>query len=164
MLDMSNWIVREARPDDAAGIAAVHVQGWLETYEGVLDEEVIRRNTVLSEREAQWHGWLADPQGQRVLVGEIDGRIVGFSVAGPARDEDAPVPLEFQTLYTLAETHGSGLGHALAEVLGDEDAYLWVVRGNPRAMKFHRKLGFEIEEPPVYRHNESDVRMVRVRS
>lgn len=57
--------------------------------------------------------------------------------------EIAPEP-ELVKLYTLARTHGTGLGSALLEAaVGEHEAvYLWIMSGNERAERFYRRHGF----------------------
>jgi len=38
-------LIRAATPTDAAGIAAVHVQSWRDTYAGLLPDEFLARMT-----------------------------------------------------------------------------------------------------------------------
>ena len=46
-------------------------------------------------------------------------------------------------LYVLAEHHGSGAGQALLEaVIGDNPAFLWVAKDNPRARRFYERNRF----------------------
>lgn len=49
-----------------------------------------------------------------------------------------------QTLFTMPEAHGTGLGNALLEATlpDDEPAFLWVMRRDPRAVRFYAKHGF----------------------
>lgn len=38
---MPEGIVRAARPDDAAAAARVHVEGWRETYRGLVADDIL---------------------------------------------------------------------------------------------------------------------------
>lgn len=86
-----------------------------------------------------------------VLAGAADGSLVGFASVceGPQEWERQFVPdlapeLELVKLYTLAGTHGSGLGERLlhAAVGSSDPVYLWIMSGNARAEAFYRKHGF----------------------
>lgn len=82
------------------------------------------------------------------------GNVIGLAVAqdGPEwwerpHDDDFVWPATNRTLsslFTMPEAHGTGLGHALLEAAlpDDEPAYLWVMRRNPRAVRFYAKHGF----------------------
>lgn len=114
--------------------------------------------------------FLGAPGRQVVLAFEAgephgDGRGHGARAEGPAEAQrpvgfaaacQGPQPWELQfvpdiapepelvKLYTLARTHGTGLGSALLEaVAGVRGAvYLWIMSGNARAERFYRKHGF----------------------
>ena len=89
-----------------------------------------RRRTALDR--AQPRSGCPDPgPGDRVFF------------AGPARDEDAPTPLELGAIYVRAKWWGSGLGDRLLDVaIGKEPASLWLLEGNGRAKAFYRRHGF----------------------
>jgi GNAT superfamily N-acetyltransferase len=49
-------------------------------------------------------------------------------------------------LYVRASTYGTGVGFALLqEAIGDADAYLWVLDGNDRAIRFYERQGFRCD-------------------
>jgi len=132
--------VRPATVDDADGIAACHLGSWRETYSGLLSPAFFA--TRSGERfTANWRRQLGE--GADVAVAEVDGRVVGFAVGGPSRDQPPVRPLELHTLYLRAAQHGSGLGQALLDAaVGDRPASLWVAAENPRAIAFYRRNGF----------------------
>jgi hypothetical protein len=68
---------RSATPEDAVGIATVHVQSWRETYTGLIPEVVIGRHCMES-RLPMWQRVLADGQVVVCVVEDETGRIVGF--------------------------------------------------------------------------------------
>ena len=176
------WTVRPATLDDVDGLSRVHRQSWRETYEGHLRDEVIEHFETPGVREGQWTGVLSNlSENAVVVVAEQDGKIVGFAHAihhptlseatsgGRAQmhDETAEVaPREWylSTLYTLASTHGTGLGKALLDAsIGDKPAFLWHSEGNARAERFYEREGFRPEEPPQRRWEAEpfDIRLVR---
>jgi len=139
--------VREARPDDAAGIAEAHVLSWQACYRGQMPDEVLD-NLVVADREKQWSSILEKgSSGIGVFVGEVDGRIVGFSSCGPAGGDHAvPGAGELSSLYLLPEWWGRGLGaelHASAighlKDQGHKVAMLWVLTANDQARHFYEK-------------------------
>ncbi len=69
-----------------------------------------------------------------------------------------------QTLFTMPETHGTGLGAALLDaVLPDgEPAYLWVMRENPRAQRFYAKHGFAPDGYTLRTDGWGDMDMIRM--
>ena len=102
-------------------------------------------------------GWTTASGLSCALGAHIDGaNPVGFALSRPGPldwERDMPVaPLpegskELTQLYTLAHTHGTGLGQALLDaVLGPkEPAYLWFIVGNTQAVRFYEKNGFRVE-------------------
>jgi ribosomal protein S18 acetylase RimI-like enzyme len=77
------------------------------------------------------------------VVAEAGGELVGFSVVGPGRDEDAPAPTELYAIYARATWWGSGLGQLLWDAVDpDEPCSLWVLEANDRARAFYRRNGF----------------------
>ena len=56
---------------------------------------------------------------------------------------ECSVDLQLHHIYTLDRSHGTGLGQSLLELaIGSHDAYLWILRGNPRAERFYHRNGF----------------------
>ncbi|CAQ01385.1 putative acetyltransferase [Clavibacter sepedonicus] len=129
-------------PDDAEGIAEVHVRSWQETYAHLLPAEYLAGLDVAARAE-QWRGTLASSAAAPPFVALDGDRIVGFALAGPARDEDPPRPFQLYAINVVASAHGSGAGQALIDAaVGDSPAYLWAADDNPRAEAFYRRNGF----------------------
>lgn len=144
--------VRDPVPEDADAMGRVHVEVWQRSYRGLLpdalldelDQEgraVMWRRT-LEERAAGAEG--ARHRGRTVVAVErSSGDLVALAAGGPARDEDAPLPLELYMINVAPEHHGTRLADLLVEaVVGDRDCYLWVLEGNARAAAFYHRLGF----------------------
>jgi len=45
------FTVRSARPADAAGMARVHVEGWRQTYRGLMTDEILDAPDFVDRRE-----------------------------------------------------------------------------------------------------------------
>lgn len=145
------FLVRAAVPEDAAGIASVHVAGWQVGYQGLLPGTLLSRLSV-EERTARWHVTLTEPsQGAvRTVLAEEDGSVVGFASVGPSRDEDAGNATgELWAIYVHPDHWGSGAGHALHQSAmqllrdaGRTAATLWVLAGNERAALFYARHGW----------------------
>lgn len=153
---LPEYEVRRAGPEDAAAYARTHVKTLRETYAHIMPEEfhqryestldqVIERHRTRLEQESsdrcRSRSWVAiDPAGA----------VVGIAAAGPRRDVEwqrdappSPIELELHHLYTLAATHGSGLGQRMLDAaIDDRAAYLWILNDNPRAERFYRRNGF----------------------
>ena len=86
----------------------------------------------------RWH-WVADDTEQ----------IIGVASAGSepgwweAEFDPPPTPWILDRLYVLPTAHGTGVGQSLLDIaVGERSAYLWIIRGNPRAERFYRRNMF----------------------
>ncbi len=88
--------------------------------------------------------------------------LIGFASIGPARDNDMDDTLELWALYVRASYWGTGVGYALFEIaVGDRAAYLWVLAGNERAIRFYERQGFRLDGTEDEHDEGLHVRMVR---
>jgi ribosomal protein S18 acetylase RimI-like enzyme len=148
---MGEVTIRRAVPGDADQLSEVHVRTWQIAYAGLIPQAVLDSLDILA-RAANWRRILEStarprtgPQG-RTWVALEGEELIGFSSSGPARDDDAPWPLELWALYVHPRRHGSGAGGLLADAaIGDLPAYLWVLDGNDRAIRFYEKIGFAFD-------------------
>lgn len=156
--------VRDARPDDAAGIARTHVLAWQQTYRGLMRDEVLDAPDAVARRERMWSGILADAGGTwRAAVADLDGRIVGFALTGDASDPDDPPGRTLAAIYLLTPQQGSGAAdELLAAVLDDaRPTSLWVADPNPRAQAFYRRSGFAFDGAEKEEDGVRELRMIR---
>jgi GNAT superfamily N-acetyltransferase len=141
--------IRPARPEDAEALGRMHHAAWREAYASILRPGWFDDHPV-EERVARWAHHLDSPTPDTtVLVAEDEGsgRILGHTIAGPARaTEAAPAARdrELYSLYVLADAYGTGLGRRLldAALPEAEPAQLWVFEANGRARRFYGKAGF----------------------
>jgi ribosomal protein S18 acetylase RimI-like enzyme len=139
--------IREATPDDAAGVARVHVISSRATYLGLLPEVTLSEMTY-RKRTVNWSKTLEDRSGgEFVFVAERGGEVVGFASGGPERGGDADFDGELYAVYLLPEHQRRGAGRrlvlAVAERLarlGFRSLMLWVLADNP-ACRFYEALG-----------------------
>ncbi len=131
-----NPTVRRALPEDAEAFAACHLACWREAYGELWGSERfdgIDVHRMAIRRRKEIESGNADH-----FLGEIDGEVIGIAIAGPTRDEDAPVEQELYGIYVREAHQGTGLANdLLAAALGDGPALLWVYRDNPRASAFY---------------------------
>ena len=146
---------------EAEALTHLHLDCWDEAYTGLVPQPLLdERRANVPERIAQWRGALE--RGVELWVAEHDGELVGFSGAGDGRDPVDGVGTELRVLYVRAPWWGTGVGHDLLEAaLGDRAAYLCVLEGNDRAIRFYERHGFardgHVDDAPEGPH----VRMVR---
>ncbi len=149
--------IREATPDDAPAISAVHVGSWQVAYRGQIPDEVLDGLRV-EARERWWRieWWKQASASHRLLVAESDAGIVGFAATGPSRDDDllegiaAPRATgELYAIYVEPDDWGTGVGRRLLgrsvdelHAAGFEAATLWVIETNQRARRFYAIAGW----------------------
>lgn len=149
-------LLRDASPDDAEELGAMHVAAWRETYAGLVPDEMLAGLSP-EGRAATWSRMLRDPSafdGTSVRIAEATGRIVGFGASCRQRDqelEQAGFGAEISAVYLLRSHQGRGLGRALMRDMasallrrGHAAATLWVLRENAAARGFYAHLGGEL--------------------
>lgn len=130
-------MIRAAGPEDAAGIARVHVRAWRWAYGDILDPGTL---ADLSEGEfaERWSEPLADPATQ-VWVAEVDGAVSGFA---SVRDG------ELTALYVDPAAQGAGVGTSLLREAGAAGARtLCVAEANEQARRFYERHGWAAAGP-----------------
>lgn len=139
-------IIREARIEDATGIAKVHVDSWRTTYAGIVPGEYLA-NLSYERRERQWMSDLSNTENGAVtyVAEDHSGQIAGFVCGGPERSADPVYHGELYAIYILKDYQGLGrrLTQTLARRLmqeGMQSLLLWVLADNP-ACKFYEALG-----------------------
>jgi ribosomal protein S18 acetylase RimI-like enzyme len=154
---------RVASPADADEVAALAARTFALACPPSTTAEAIAEHirTVLSP--ARFRAHLSDP-AHRVVLAEVDGRPVGYTmvVAAPPADPDVAGALrlrpaiELSKVYVEAGSHGVGVARPLmAETLRiarelagerDRDAGIWlgVNEHNARAIRFYERSGFRI--------------------
>ncbi|MBX2998037.1 MAG: GNAT family N-acetyltransferase [Caldilineaceae bacterium] len=142
----SDLYLRPATLEDAAAIAAVHVQSWQETYTGLMPEAVIARQSI-ENRLRMWQQIL-DKGESFVYVAEDEREgIVGFVSAGAARELTDKFDGEIYALYLLRSHQGRGMGRALMQTVaarlhevGYRSLVLWVLASN-ETCRFYAHMG-----------------------
>lgn len=161
---LAQYQIRQARPQDCARIAQVHVEAWKQAYRGLMRNEVLDDPEFVTRRKRMWNAILTDPKyaDRSPAVAERDGQIVGIAMTGPPSDDDATWDRQLYVLYLLHDHHGSGVAAELVRnVLNpSESAALWVADPNPRAQAFYAKIGFR---PDGTTQLEDGVREIRMR-
>ncbi len=128
--------VRRALPEDADAFAACHLACWREAYAELWGSE--RFDNIDVQQMANRRRKEIESGNADHFLGELDGEVIGIAIAGPTKDEDAPVERELYGIYVREAHQGTGLADdLLAAALGDGPASLWVYRDNPRASAFY---------------------------
>jgi GNAT superfamily N-acetyltransferase len=139
--------IRAAQIADAASIAALHAESWLETFGDVLSDEY-RSGPIFEDRKAVWQERLSTPlANQFVVVAEEGQRLAAFVCAYGA--DDARWGTLLDNLHVHSEWQGRGLGRSLMARAADWCAtrypdiglYLLVLEQNSRARAFYEQMG-----------------------
>jgi len=151
-LSLAPCLVRPLAAADVDAVARLHVAVWQTAYRGLLPDTFL--DAISVERRAVMWCQLVERQAQPALVAEQDGRIVGFVLGGPSRDDDIQpgVTAEIMAIYVAPDRWGAGIGaHLMQEALtvlrdqGFREATLWVLRDNVRARRFYELAGFQTD-------------------
>jgi GNAT superfamily N-acetyltransferase len=151
--------IRRAVPEDAEALARLHVDCWDDAYTGLMPQEILdaRRDDVPARVE-RWRKILATGH---TTVAEHEASLIGFVNAAPG----ALVPgfeIQLFALYVRAAWWDTGVGSALfAKAVGDRSAYLWVLEGNDRAIRFYERKGFRLDGTGQDEDEGRHLRMVR---
>ena len=136
--------IRDARPDDAAEIAAIYNHAVAHTTAVWNNHQVDAENR---------RAWMADRQraGYPVLVvtGD-DGAVWGYASFGDWRAFDGYRHTVELSVHVRADQRGAGLGRALlmaliarARASGKHVMVAGIEAGNIGSIRLHEKLGFE---------------------
>ena len=140
--------IREARFEDAAGMAKVHVDSWRTTYAGIVPDAYLA-NLTYGRHKNLWHDILSNTSGNvyRFVAVDDEGRVIGFVSGGSERKVDPIYQAELYSIYLLQEYQGQGIGRQLTHRLvekflqsGITSMLLWVFAANP-ACRFYEALG-----------------------
>lgn len=136
--------LRLATADDAEAGAVLHAACWREAYGPYAAPGLLAEKLANTSRWAEAWRVQLEKGPPRPLAVTDDGELVGFSVAGPSRDEGRPTPYELYAIYLREAWWGSGVAQELWEAVRPPGpTSLWVLEDNARARGFYRRNGFE---------------------
>jgi len=147
-------IIREIQPNDIGHVSRIYARSWKAAYAGLVPQAYLD-----DLKEDRWSPILAK-SGFTSLVLLDDGRYIGTSSFGSARDETLPGWGEIVSIYLMPQYYGQGYGEKLLDAVvsslaqeGYADIYLWVLSENRRARRFYEKHHF--------RHN-GDTKRIKI--
>mgnify|MGYP001742665074 FL=1 len=130
-------------PEEIEDKSLVHWQTWREAYDDLLPAEF--QETMTLERCR----FFSQKYSENTLIA-IDGvKVVGFISYGNFRDETIQAG-EIIALYVLKDYYGKGIAQklmkeALTTLEQFSEIFLWVLKGNKRAIAFYQKMGFTFD-------------------
>lgn len=154
------WTVRRADAADAPALALVAGATLLETFHAIIPVTDMIAHVTGKSSAAVFTSWIADPDSTVFYAG-ADGTDapLGYAVLTAP---DFPIAvdatdIELRRIYTLAATHGTGLGAAMMQAVLDQArarAYRRVLLGvhpeNARARRFYERTGFRVVGERVF--------------
>lgn len=141
--------IRRATPEDVRSLAEVHVASWQSAYRDILPDSV-RKGFTVDKWVSKFQQMLAE-ETQVIALIEDKGKILGYTIIGPNRDEDLKAEDcgEVWGLYISPDHWRKGLGTRLTrwacrelKSRGYDIATLWVFETNLAAKEFYQALGF----------------------
>lgn len=148
---MPDALIRRATPADAATLASLGAQTFVETFAHLYAPDDLRAFLEESHSESAYSAVLQDP-GYALWLAEPGGVPVGYAQAGPCGLPHAdvrPGDGELKRLYLLRAAQNGGRGRALMDA-----AMAWLLRDGPRtlwisvwsenlgAQRFYARYGF----------------------
>lgn len=144
---MSTPLLRPARSDDAANLAALGMLVWLHTYSSTGLRRSLADYVLARFTRAAKTALLADSQ-RHIVVAEQNGHLLGYATlhwqhpcpAQPASNN------ELETLYVHPLFAGQGIGYRLLQYCQQQCAprgglWLSVWQYNHRALAFYQRQG-----------------------
>ncbi len=162
--------VRKAKVGDEARMAEIQVAAWQRAYSGIMSPALLDALDI-SQKTDMWRNALKRASKGSYIVAEINGRVEGFAVFGPARDQDLDESesAEIVSINIDPDKWGYGLGRSLASSMIDRlstdgfgSIYLWVVEQNERAIRFYQRNGFIREGNIKADHKHSGIQELRL--
>ena len=151
---MTGWTVRRARAVDAPALSLVAGATLLETFHAVIPTADMVAHVTGKSSAVVFAAWADDPASAVFYAGaDRTDAPLGYAVLTAP---DFPIAtdatdIELRRIYTLAATHGTGLGPALMRAALDEArtrgcrrVLLGVHPGNSRARSFYERTGFRV--------------------
>ena len=166
---MNDVIVREAKLDDATGIAKVHVHTWQNAYLGLIPDLYLQGLRV-EQRTSAWRKIIENSlPPMHTLVAELEGEIIGFIGIGARQDAGRECQGEVFAIYVRPEIQGRGIGSALMReglrTLKKENfhsAVLWVLDGNLLTRSWYESRGWKTDgETKIDRREEFELTEIR---
>lgn len=150
-------VIRKANPEDAPGIAKVHIDTWRSTYTSIIPSNYLDKLSY-DQAENIWRERIASPtsMGLIYVAENPEGDIVGFVTGGPERTEKSPFDGEIYAIYVLEAFQGRGIGRLLTATIcqqlaqdGFQSLLIWVLEKNPSRGFYEKLCGEKVAEQEI---------------
>lgn len=149
--------IKKLREEEAEEKIDINIKVWWTTYRGLIPDEIIAKlQTKTKERIERQKQTIREKNNTYGIY--VDGKLVGYSSYGPARDENYKDSCEIYSCYILEEYQRLHLGRKVViKILEDfiQEGYKTMITkclvGNP-ANKFHEAIGGDFRN-----HTEIDL-------
>jgi GNAT superfamily N-acetyltransferase len=139
------FAIRQAKIEDAAAIAHVHVESWKTTYAGIVPD-IFLSSLNKEQRTQSWQEWIMADNAS-IFVAEDEATVFGFAAGGEIREKLDGYDAELYAIYLLHERQKQGVGRTLCLTLasalhtsGFTSMMVWVLEQNP-SVSFYERLG-----------------------
>jgi ribosomal protein S18 acetylase RimI-like enzyme len=143
-------LVRQARPEDARAIAAIHVHAWQVAYQGIVPSAFLGSLSV-EQRENVWRQNL-EQAASETWVAEESSQILGWIAPHEAAIRTPSRQPGVWASYVDPPSWRRGVGRRLCREAegylggsGFSEITLWVLKDNAQAIAFYESIGFLIE-------------------
>lgn len=154
-------IVREARLEDASGIARVVVDTWLTTYRGLMPDEHLDKLSY-EDKELKYRELLQNPSKDKfAFVAENNaGHVIGVVTGGLERLGQTIYEGEIYAIYVLEAYQRKGVGKNLFRITIEwlqgrniNSLLVWVLEGSKFRAFYESLLGQEVDRKK-FEYNE----------
>jgi len=143
-------MIRKAEASDVPRIAEIRVFGWRSAYRGIISDEILYKDTLVTTDIQKWAARFDDnDKGFENYVYD-DGILKAFLCIGPCPEEDKPGAFELGAIYVDPGFKSQGIGTALANFCekkaaegGFREVCLWTFEKNTPTRAFYESLGYK---------------------
>jgi phosphinothricin acetyltransferase len=132
-------LIRELRESDWPAVKEIYEQA------------IAGRNSTFETKAPSWHSWDGAHHPVPRLVGEENGRVVGWAALSPVSERCCYRGVAEDSVYVTAEAQGRGVGRALLErLVADAEADgIWTIQAgvfpeNETSLRLHEGCGFRV--------------------
>jgi GNAT superfamily N-acetyltransferase len=141
-------MIRQAKKEDAARMAEIHIFGWRSAYRGIVDDDYLFAKLSVAKRIIKFEKAIEEGK-ENNLVFEEDGIIKAFMTIGKCRNDDKKEAYELWGIYVEPLMKRNGIGRTMinycediARENGHKENVLWVLKDNIASRAFYEKMGY----------------------